>query len=79
MIYFCPELNAGDNSKYAPKPDMPGVARLLHDRENQFKLSRWVCKHASEWADEADYRAETSHEQMLTHARKNMASSIEYL
>ena len=31
---ICTELNAGDNSKYAPKPDMPGVARLLHDSEN---------------------------------------------
>ena len=55
---ICKELNGDDNSKYAPKPDIPGVARLLHDPENHFKLSRWVYKHASEWADEADYKAE---------------------
>src|SRR5690554_3642517 len=53
---LCEELNGDKNEKNAPKPDVPGISRLMHDTENHLKLSRWVYKHASEWEGEADYK-----------------------
>lgn len=53
---LCEELNGDTKDKNAPKPDVPGVSRLMHDTANHFKLSRWVYKHASEWGGEADYK-----------------------
>lgn len=53
---LCEELNGDKNEKNAPKPDVPGISRLMHDTENHLKLSRWVYKHASEWGGEADYK-----------------------
>lgn len=53
---LCEELNGAKNDKNAPKPDVPGVSRLMHDTANHLKLSRWVYKHASEWGGEADYK-----------------------
>lgn len=53
---LCEELNGDTKDKNAPKPDVPGVSRLMHDTANHLKLSRWVYKHASEWGGEADYK-----------------------
>ena len=53
---LCEELNGDTKDKNAPKPDVPGISRLMHDTANHFKLSRWVYKHASEWGGEADYK-----------------------
>ncbi len=53
---ICEELNGDTKDKHAPKPDVPGISRLMHDIANHLKLSRWVYKHASEWGGEADYK-----------------------
>lgn len=53
---LCEELNGDTKDKNGPKPDVPGISRLMHDAANHLKLSRWVYKHASEWGGEADYK-----------------------
>ncbi len=46
------------DEEHDKKCDFPTVSRLMSRDEGCFKLSRWVCQHASEWADEADFKSQ---------------------